>query len=125
MSKTLALRKQLQSMLKTITPNVYYEEAPDNRPYPYLVFELSELTHNDGMTLLQLEINAIDYGDSSARIEGIADSVQKALHKYYFINHEIQFTSYKNKRDTIKEEDKQIIRRRLLFEVRLHELEGE
>ena len=125
MSKTYELRKQLQKVHNTATTNVYYEEAPDTKPYPYLVFELSELTHDDGRTLLQLEVNALDYGNSSTAIELISDKLQTTLHKYDFINHEIQFSSYTGKRDIIKEEDKKIIRRRLLFEVNLHELKGE
>lgn len=125
MSKTIALRTELQRMLKTLANNVYYEEAPDTHPYPYAVYELSELTHSDGQSLLQLEINVIGYGDATATIENLADNIQTALHKYYFINHEIQFSSHKNRRDTIKEDDKKVIRRRLLFEVHLHELKGE
>lgn len=125
MSKSIALRTALQTILKTKASNVYYEEAPDTHPYPYVVYELSELSHDSGRTLIQLEVNVIDHGDSTSVAEELADDIQDALHKLYYIDTSIQFSSYKNQRNTVKEDDKQIIRRRLLFETHLHELKGE
>ena len=125
MSKSIALRTALQTILITKASNVYYEEAPDTHPYPYVVYELSELSHDSGRTLIQLEVNVIDHGDSTSVAEALADDIQDALHKLYYIDTSIQFSSYKNQRNTVKEDDKQIIRRRLLFEIHLHELKGE
>lgn len=125
MSKSIALRTALQTILKAKASNVYYEEAPDTHPYPYVVYELSELSHDSGRTLIQLEVNVIDHGDSTSVAESLADDIQDALHKLYYIDTSIQFSSYKNQRNTVKEDDKQIIRRRLLFEIHLHELKGE
>ena len=125
MSKSIALRTALQTIFITKASNVYYEEAPDTHPYPYVVYELSELSHDSGRTLIQLEVNVIDHGDSTSVAEALADDIQDALHKLYYIDTSIQFSSYKNQRNTVKEDDKQIIRRRLLFEIHLHELKGE
>lgn len=124
-SKTIALRTELQRLLKTLTTNVYYEEAPSPPPYPYMVYELSELVSDYGKTLMEVEINILDYGASSSSIEVLADSLQDTLDKYTFINTEVQFRLYKGLRQRVVEEDKQIIRRRLLFEIHLHELKGE
>lgn len=124
-SKTIALRRELQRYLETVVSNVYYEEAADKKQYPYVVIELSEISNISGKTLLQLEINVVGYGTSSDQVERLSDSIQSIFHRYYFINHEIEFAVYKNRRDTIKEEDKKIVRRRLLFEVHLHDLKGE
>ena len=125
MSKSIALRTALQTIFITKASNVYYEEAPDTHPYPYVVYELSELSHDSGRTLIQLEVNVIDHGDSTSVVEMLADEIQYALHKLYYIDASIQFSSYKNQRNTVKEDDKQLIRRRLLFEIHLHELKGE
>lgn len=123
--KSIALRTALQGILKAEATNVYYEEAPDTHAYPYVVYEVSELSHDSGRTLMQLEINVIDHGDSTSAVETLADDIQAALHKFYYIGSLVQFTCYKNQRQTVKEDDKQIIRRRLLFEIHLHELKGE
>lgn len=123
--KTWALRTELQRVLKTLTTNVYYEGNQDSNIYPRIVFELNEVSSEYGMTLYQLEINVFDYGTSTKNTENLADTIQSELHKYYFINNEIQFTAYKGLRQSVIEDDKQIIRRRLLFELHLHELKGE
>ena len=125
MSKTTELRKQLQIILKTVADRVHYEEAPSTESYPYVVYEVSELVYNYGLTTMQLEINVLDYGTSSGVVEQLADLIQDTLHKCYFINEIIQFSIYKGNKIIIKEEDKQIIRRRMNFEIQLHELKGE
>lgn len=123
--KTWKLRVELQRLLKTLTTNVYYEGNQDSAVYPRLVFELSEVSYDYGKTLYQLEINIIDYGTSTKIVENLADTVQSTLNKYYFINDEIQFAVYRGLRQKVEEDDKLIIRRRILFEIQLHEMRGE
>lgn len=123
--RTWTLRTELQRLFKTLTTNVYYEGNQDPAVYPRLVFDLSEVTYDSGKTLYQLEINIIDYGTSTKIVENLADTVQSTLNKYYFINDEIQFAVYRGLRQKVEEDDKQIIRRRLLFEIQLHEMRGE
>lgn len=125
MSKTIALRTELQRLFKTLITNVYHEEAPDTANNPYLVYELSEVFFNYGKTVFQLEINILDYGKSSSAIENLADAVQRKFNKHHYIDKNIQFTIYQGLRQTVKEEDKEIVRRRLLFEIQLHELKGD
>jgi len=123
-SKTTELRKQLKSILKLSVENVYYGEAPDSRRYPYVVYELGELGFSDGRTLFQMEVNVFDYGESSSAIETISDNLQEELDQYYFINEHIQFNAYRNSRQIVRESDKKIMRRRLLFEIHFHERKG-
>lgn len=125
MNRTIELRKVLQILFKTITNNVHYEIAPDTSPYPYLVYEFNELTYSYGKSVLMLEVNILDYGTSTTFVETLADTLQDTLNKYYFINDKIQFTIYRGNRNTIQEEDKKIRRRRMIFEIQLHELKGE
>ncbi|WMJ78480.1 MULTISPECIES: hypothetical protein [unclassified Sedimentibacter] len=125
MSKTWALRVELQKIFKVLTNNVFYEGNQDFNIYPRLVYELSEVSYNSGKTLFQLEVNVIDCGTSTQAVEELADNIQYTLNKCYFRNDKIQFTSYRGSRQNIKEDDKEIIRRRLLFEIHLHELKGE
>lgn len=125
MSKTLALRKEIQKLIKTKTTNVFYEEASKKNIYPYVVFELSEVQNISAKTIYQLEINCIDYGENSATIEALADDIQKLLNRYAFIDAQIQFVIYQGLKQIIKEDDKKIIRRRMLFELNLYSSEGE
>lgn len=125
MSKTIELRTELQRIFKTITANVHYEIALDNSPYPYLVYETNELYHEYGKTVMQLEVNILDYGTNTSTVESLADTLQKKLHKYHYMNNEIQFSIYRLGRITVQEEDKKIRRRRLTFEIQLYEFKEE
>jgi len=125
MSKTIFLRKVLQSKLTAITTNVYYEIAADNATHPYVVYELSELTYTHGKTLFQLEINVLDYGNGSINAEVLADNIQFALNEMHYIDGVLQMTIYQGARQTVRESDKEVIRKRLLFEIQLHEMKGE
>lgn len=123
-NKTYELRKALITMMSQVNPKIY-EATPSTKPYPYLRYELAEMYHEDGLTVMELEVNVIDYGKSSRVVEDQADELQYLLHRAYYINGVIQFRVYKNDRQKVEEEDKEIIRRRLTFEIRLHELKGE
>lgn len=125
MSKTWILRIELQRLFKTLATNAYYEDNQEENIYPRIIFELSETTYDYGKTIYMLEVNVIDYGTETKTAEYLADDVQAVLNKYYFMNDEIQFVSYKGPRQRVVEDDKLIIRRRLLFEIHLHELKGE
>lgn len=125
MSKTEELRRVLKGLFKSIFTEVHYETVPDTVPYPYLQFELNEILSENGKTVLDLEVNIFDYGNSTSLVETKADNLQALLHKYYFINDKIQFSCYKSNRNIIQEEDKKIRRRRLTFEIQLHELREE
>lgn len=125
MSKTIALRTELSKMLKTAAQNVYFEKAPELFEYPYVTYEMDEMSHDYGRTLYQLEINVVDKGDSTSAVETTADNIQTLLHKCYYLGGGIQFACYKNQRQIIREDDPKIHRRRLLFELHLHELKGE
>ncbi len=125
MAKTWILRVELQEILKTLTANVYYEGNQEPAAYPRIVYDLSEVSYDSGKTLYQLEINVIDYGTNTNPAEDLTDNIQETLNKYYFINDEIQFVVYRGSRQKVTEDDKLITRRRLLFEIHLHELKGE
>ena len=120
-NKTYELRKALRATMLTVVDRVYYDQAPDNATFPYVVFDLLELTHEDGRTLMEMEVNILDYGTSTTTAEDIADELQSMLHKADYINAYIQYSIYRGLRQKVEEEDKQLIRRRLTFEIHMHE----
>lgn len=121
MTKTLAARSVIQAELKKLCSNVHFEQANSDAAFPYLVYSLEELTHEYGLTLCQLEVNAVDYGTSTSTCETLADNVQLALDRLLHIDSDVQFNIYRERRQPVSEEDRKIIRRRMTFEVRLHE----
>lgn len=121
MTKTQALRVDIQKELKTLTTNVYYGIAPYTISYPYLVYEFTEISHTYGKTLMQMEVNVIGYGTDTASIDALADEIQNRFNKYYGINSYIEYSIYRGLRNMVQEEDKKVIRRRLTFEIHLNE----
>lgn len=109
------LRKQIQGILKTICNNVYYENGAQF--YPYVVFEISELAYEAGKHSCQLEINVINKGEDTTVVEQIADDIEGMLDSYSYNDTLLQFRTFKGSRKIVREEDKQIKRRRLLFEL--------
>lgn len=121
MSKTMELRTELQRLLIDCCSNVFYEKASTPYKYPYLVYEIHELSYADNKTILQMEVNAIDYGEAKAQIENLSDRIQENFDCLHVLKSGVHFSVYKDKRHNVQEADKKVIRRRMLFEIHLHE----
>lgn len=129
MSRTEALSDALIEMIKVRCNNVYYEEGVqvgmEKKKYPFVTLELEDIGNTDGATKYVLELNVIDYGKIKSTAEELADKIQDDLDHINYIDENIQFRSYKDGRKTIKEDDKQVIRKRLMFEIIMYDLKGE
>lgn len=121
MSKTEALRAAVTEIIGRSAPRVYYGQAEPGHPAQYAVYELEELSHTDDQYVMQLEVNCMDYGTNTAACEAMADQIQAAFNHALVLNDSIMFRSYIERRQPVYEEDRKIIRRRLLFEIRLYE----
>jgi len=119
------LRTELRNIMLTVCDHVYYEIAPDDSPYPYIVFELQDLTHNYGKTLVELEINVIDYETSTASKETICDQLQALFNKADIMTAYYYLKVYRGLRQPVEEEDRMVRRSRMTFELHLHERRDE
>lgn len=134
MSKTIALRTVVESILNGLvtpapteqTPNpvpaekVYYQQA-EKGAQKYIVFSLDEILREDERTTIELEINVMDYGNSTTAAETLADLIQKTFDKKVVINNDIGVYFYIDRRNNPTEEDRLVIRRRLTFTTYLYE----
>ncbi len=121
MSKTVALRKALNERLKAACPHVYYGQADKNTARPYVVYTVETVAAEDNMETMELEANVMDYGSDTEPCETIADEVERLFDKWYYLDEEIQFSAYLDRRQPVQEEDRKIIRRRILIEIHLTE----
>ena len=121
MSKTTALRAVLTAKLQTICPRVYYGQADKETARPYLVYTLEQLSQEDDLHQMELEINVTDYGIDTTPAETIADGIMAAFDKWYYIDDEIQFAAYPDRCQPVTEDDRLVIRRRLLIEIHFYE----
>lgn len=121
-TKTNALKKLVQTKLKTLTTNVYHEIANEDAMYPHIVFEfrridLGDLSRQDYI----LEINVWDKQKSSTRVDELADNVESLLQAQNLPQNTILPTFYLIDRQNIPDEDKEIKRRRIQFQIQNYE----
>lgn len=117
-SKTIEIRKIITKALKEQNINVYYEEADKNATFPYMVYELKNSPVYLNRDDLILTIDIWDKDNKSERIEIITDNVEKLSNKNRWSEGNTYATLYLTSRVPIRDEDKQIKRRQLTFEVK-------
>ena len=116
------LRKLLHPYLKSIHPRVYFQDAPDNAQFPYLVYDLTQIV-NDGeeFETVALDIDGWDMpadGDTTA-IENLMDEVNQALNKKTLTAEELAVTFYLDRKIPLTDDNKDIRRRKYIYEARL------
>ena len=117
-TKTNDLKKLIQTKLKTLTTNVYFEIAADNALYPHIVFtfnsvDLGDLSRQDYI----LYIDVWDKGDNSTAIDELCDNIETLLQAQNLPQTRILPTFYLMDRKSIPDEDKQIRHRLIRFQI--------
>ena len=117
-TKTNDLKKLIQTKLKTLTSNVYYEIAADNAMYPHIVFSfktinLGDLWRQDYM----LDVDVWDKGQNTTNIDALCDTIESLLHMQNLPQTKILPTFYLVDRRSIVDEDKTIKHRLVRFQI--------
>ena len=120
--RTNNLKYLVQSKLKTLTANVYYEIANEKALYPHIVFnfrriDLGDLWRQDYI----LEVDIWDKQDSSLRVDDLADSVENLLQAENLPQSNVLPTFYLIDRQDIPDENKEIKHRRVQFQIQNYE----
>ena len=116
--RTNDLKILLQTKLKTITTNVFFEQATDDALYPHIVFsfrtiDLGDLSRQDYI----LEIDVWDKGTDTTAIDSMADSVEDLLQAENLPQENILPTFYLIDRKAIPDTDKAIKHRLIRFQI--------
>ena len=116
------LRKLVHSCLKSIHPRVYFQMAPDNAPFPYLVYDFTQIT-NDGeeFETVALDVDGWDMpakGDTTA-LETLMQTVNDALNKKTLTAEGLAVTFYLDRKIPLLDDNKNIRRRKYIYEARL------
>ena len=120
--RTNDLKYLVQTRLKTLTANVYFEIANEKALYPHIVFnfrriDLGDLWRQDYI----LEVDIWDKQDSSLRVDDLADSVENLLQAENLPQSNVLPTFYLIDRQDIPDENKEIKHRRVQFQIQNYE----
>lgn len=121
-TRTNALKKLVQTKLKTLTSQVSFEIADDKALYPHIVFDfrrldLGDLSRQDYI----LEVNIWDKGTSSVQVDELADNVENLLQAQNLPQDHVLPTFYLIDRQNIPDDDKAIKHRRIQFQIQNYE----
>ncbi len=116
--RTNDLKELVQTKLKTITTNVFFEIANDDAMYPHIVFtfrtiDLDDLSRQDYI----LDVDIWTKGTNSTSIDDYADSVEDLLQAKNLPQKNVLPTFYKIDRKTLIDEDKSIRHRLVRFQI--------
>ena len=124
LSRTIALRTVVVSKLGEVMPEgskTYYQQAQNDHPQIYAVYTIDMIDLTDGRYTYEVEINVMDYGADTSTVENLADTIQAAFNTLVIINDNIGVYFYADRRNSVEEEDRNLLRRRLTFSAYLYE----
>lgn len=117
-TRTNDLKKLIQTKLKTLTTNVFFEQATDDALYPHIVFSFNEINLGDmSRQDYTLYVDIWDKGKSSTRVDELADKVEDLLHSENLPQDKILPTFYKIDRKALLDSDKDIKHRLVRFQI--------
>lgn len=117
MAKTRKLKEELTRVIKTVVADTNHEDGTEKSSYPYATYSLTLVDFNDDESRYQFEINVVDYGSDTTRVDDITDQLEDVFDRYQNITPHHQISVYKINHATIQEADRRIKHKRLLFEV--------
>lgn len=116
------LRELLYPQLKAIHPRVYFQVAPENAQFPYLVYDFTQIT-NDGeeFETVALDVDGWDMpadGDTTA-LETLMQTVNDALNKKTLTAEGLAVAFYLDRKIPLVDDNPGIKRRKYIYEARL------
>lgn len=114
------LRECIHSYLKSIHPRVYFQIAPDNAQFPYLVYDFTQIT-NDGeeFETVAVDVDGWDLTDDTTALETLMQTVNDALNKKTLTAEGLAVTFYLDRKIPLRDDNKDIRRRKYIYEARL------
>lgn len=117
-TRTNELKKLIQTKLKTLTTNVFFEVATDNALYPHIVFSFREINLGDiSRQDYTLDVDVWTKGKNSTTVDELADKVEDLLHAQNLPQTNVLPTFYKIDRKSILDSDKDIRHRLIRFQI--------
>jgi hypothetical protein len=126
MIKMLEIRKAIITQIKLATNNVYYQDAPENTPTPFVTIDVSNSVDDGTLERFTMDIDGWGASNNTVALETLMHNVDEQLHrKTVYVTDaygkQISISIYRENRLTFDESDKRIFRRRYIYQIRTHE----
>lgn len=117
----------LKKMLNSLTDvKVFNDRSRKDSIYPYIVMDSSNInTQLYPRTDVDLTLNIWDKSQNYIKVNEIADIIQSALNRNSKVADNITATFYLNIRKNVDDEDKELKRVYMLFDVEIYQVEKE
>ena len=124
------LRELLYPQLKAIHPRVYFQAAPENAQFPYLVYDFTQITNDgEGFETVAVDVDGWDMpenGDTTA-LETLMETVNgngdaenpTGLNKKTLTAEGLAVTFYLDDKIPLVDDNPGIKRRKYIYEARL------
>lgn len=121
--RTNDLRKLIQTQLKTVCSDVFYQTANPDALYPHVVFsfdriDLTDLSRQDYRLLIDVWDNN---WRNTTRIDSLCDTIEHLFHTENMPQDYVLPTFYLEDRKTVLDEDKSIQHRIICYIVQNYE----
>ena len=117
------LKKTLDSLVDV---KVFNDRSRRDSIYPYLVMDSSNISTQLYPRIdVDLELNVWDKSQNYIKVNEIADIIQSALNRNSKVADNITATFYLNTRKNVDDEDKELKRVYMLFDVEIYHAEKE
>ena len=121
MSKFIELRKALLDLLKTQHSQVYFQIAPDDAVFPYVVYDLPNSVDDGTLENFVLDIDVWDIDTDTTVLETLISNIDNVLHrKTIYIADTVNAILYRENRMTLADDDKRIRRRKYIYQARTY-----
>ena len=120
----IELRSALQTKLETLHPRVFYETAPDNVSFPYVVFDLPNSFRLEDAEVFNLDVDVWDRGKDTTELETLTTTIERALNGLFY-NDAAQFLYiYRESRLRLDSENLALRRRQIRFSLKYYTKEA-
>jgi len=110
-------RRVIQGMLAAVAGDgVYYIQARESHPANYVTYTIEQLSYIDFEERGQIEINVMGYGTDSSTVEDLTDAIREKFDHKDVLTDSLYAVFYFNRSQPVTEEDRLIIRRRLVID---------
>ena len=110
-------RRVIQGMLAAVAGDgVYYIQARESHPANYVTYTIEQLSYIDFEERGQIEINVMGYGTDSSAVEDLTDAIREKFDHHDVLTDSLYAVFYFNRSQPVTEEDRLIIRRRLVID---------